>query len=241
MTKEKWSLNRTQIKYIAITSMLIDHTAAFFLTPDKHPALTALYIIMRTVGRIAGPVMFFSLVEGYIHTSSRLRYGLRLLGFGIISQIPYSLARYGILSLKSLNVIVTLFLSYVILYEIDNVKNQISKWMIIVFIILLTAFSDWGLIGPVMVLFFYTYRDDKRKQIGAYLVINGIHLASSIAIVVQDTGKWYDAVMQMGLIIVMPILKSYNREAGRKTLINKWVFYLLYPFHLLLFWLILKS
>lgn len=67
------------------------------------------------------------------------------------------------------------------------------------------------------------------------------YLASSIAIVVQDTGKWYDAVMQMGLIIVMPILKSYNREAGRKTLINKWVFYLFYPFHLLLFWLILKS
>ena len=234
MKKEKWSLNRTQIKYIAITSMLIDHTAAFFLTPDKHPALTALYMIMRTVGRIAGPVMFYFLVEGYIHTSSRLRYGMRLLCFGIISQIPYSLARYGEITWKNLNVIVTLFLSFIILYVMDNVKNQILKWMSIAFIILMTVFSDWGLIGPVMVLLFYTYRDDRRKQIGAYLLIVGLYLASSRAIFMQNLGKWYGTVIQMGLLMVIPLIDSYDREAGRKTKINKWVFYLFYPIHLYL-------
>ena len=53
------SLNRTQIKYIAILAMLLDHAAAFLLIPEKNPALTILYILMRTVGRIAAPVMFY--------------------------------------------------------------------------------------------------------------------------------------------------------------------------------------
>ncbi len=69
--KEKIKLNRTQIKYIAIAAMLLDHTAAFLLTPERYPALIVLYIIMRTIGRIAAPVMFYFLVEGYVHTSSR--------------------------------------------------------------------------------------------------------------------------------------------------------------------------
>ena len=69
--KEKIRLNRTQIKYIAIAAMLLDHLAAFLLTPEKYPALIVLYIIMRTIGRITAPVMFYFLVEGYVHTSSR--------------------------------------------------------------------------------------------------------------------------------------------------------------------------
>ena len=92
---KKYRLNRNQIKYIAITTMLLDHMAAFLLTPEKHPALTVMYIIMRTIGRIAAPVMFYFLVEGYVHTSSRKNYALRLLAFAILSQIPYSLVRFG--------------------------------------------------------------------------------------------------------------------------------------------------
>ena len=96
----KHSLNRTQIKYIAITAMLMDHTAAFLLQPEKYPALIVIYILMRTLGRIAAPVMFYFLTEGYRYTSSKFKYGLRLFCFGILSQIPYSLARYGDISLQ---------------------------------------------------------------------------------------------------------------------------------------------
>ncbi len=87
----KHNLNRTQIKYIARTAMLMDHTAAFLLQSEKNPALIVIYILMRTLGRIAAPVMFYFLVEGYIHTSSRMKYIIRLLSFGIFSQVPYSL------------------------------------------------------------------------------------------------------------------------------------------------------
>ena len=132
-------LDRVQIKYIAIAAMLIDHIEAFFLTLEKHPELIALYVIMRTIGRIAGPVMLYFLAEGYSHTSSKLKYGLRLFCFGIISQIPYSLARYGKVSTENLNVIITLFMSFLMLYATDRIKNQILKGLVVFIFILLTV------------------------------------------------------------------------------------------------------
>ena len=226
-------LNRVQIKYIAIAAMLTDHIAAFFLTPETNSALAVLYIIMRTVGRIAGPVMLYFLVEGYIHTSSRMKYGLRLLCFGIISQIPYSLARYGRVSTESLNVIITLFMSFLMLAATDRIKNQILKGITVFIFILLTAFSDWGIIGPLMVWFFYISRSDRKSQIKTYMVIVGIYLASTIVFIIQDSQRWYEGICQMGLLLVIPIILAYNEAPGKRTLVSKWLFYIFYPLHFL--------
>lgn len=233
-------LDRVQIKYIAIAAMLIDHIAAFFLTPEKHPELIAIFIIMRAVGRIAGPVMFFFLTEGYSHTSSKLKYGLRLFCFGIISQIPYSLVRYGKVLTESLNVIITLFMSFLMLAATDRIKNQIIKGLTVFIFILLTAFSDWGIIGPLIVWLFYISRDDRKSQIKAYMVIVGIYLASAITFVIQDSQRWYEGICQIGLVLVIPLLSTYNGASGKKTVVNKWIFYIFYPFHLLVFWLITR-
>ena len=233
-------LDRVQIKYIAIAAMLIDHIAAFFLTPEKHPALIALYIIMRTVGRIAGPVMLYFLSEGYSHTSSKLKYGLRLLCFGIISQIPYSLARYGKVSTESLNVIITLFMSFLMLAATDRIKNQVLKGLVVFIFILLTAFSDWGIIGPLIVWLFYISRDDRKSQKKAYMVIMGIYLASTIAFIIQNSQRWYDGICQIGLVLVIPLLVNYNGTSGNKTIVNKWLFYGFYPVHLFTLWCLSK-
>jgi hypothetical protein len=232
-------LDRVQIKYIAIAAMLIDHIAAFFLKPENNPVLTVIYIIMRTIGRIAAPVMFFFLTEGYSHTSSKLNYGLRLLCFGIISQIPYSLARYGKVSTESLNVIITLFMSFLMLAATDRIKNQVFKGLTVFIFIMLSAFSDWGIIGTLMVWLFYTSRNDRKGQIKAYMVIVGIYLASTIAFIIQDNQLWYDGICQIGFLLVIPLLYIYNGEPGKKTLVNKWVFYLLYPLHLMIIWYVI--
>ena len=53
------------LKYIAVLAMTIDHIAVAFV-PDG----TILAIIMHTLGKITGPVMFYSAVEGYHHTGN---------------------------------------------------------------------------------------------------------------------------------------------------------------------------
>ena len=238
---KKYRLNRNQIKYIAITAMLLDHMAAFLLTPEKHPALIVLYIIMRTVGRIAAPVMFYFLVEGYVHTSSRTNYALRLLAFAILSQIPYSLVRFGKASAGDLNVIFTLLISFLMLAVTDMIKSQVIKGMAVALFMLISVFSDWGLLGPLMVWIFYMNKGNKIKQILDYLMIICIQMICTVIFLICNTQNWYEGICQLGIFLVIPLLQFYNGEPGRRTVLNKWLFYVFYPLHLILIWLILKA
>ena len=238
---EKIRLNRVQIKYIAIAAMLLDHLAAFLLTPEKYPALIILYIIMRTVGRIAAPVMFYFLVEGYEHTSSRKNYALRLFAFAILSQIPYSLVRFGKASAGDLNVIFTLLISFLMLAVIDRIKSQVIKGLAVALFMMISVFADWGLIGPLMVWIFYMNKGDRTKQIRGSLMIICIQLICTVIFLICNTQNWYEGICQLGIFLVIPLLQFYNGESGRKTAVNKWVFYIFYPIHLIVIWLILKG
>jgi len=239
--KGKIKLNRVQIKCIAIAAMLLDHLAAFLLTPEKHPALTVLYIIMRTIGRIAAPVMFYFLVEGYVHTSSRKYYALRLLAFAILSQIPYSLVRFGKASAGDLNVIFTLLISFLMLAVTDMIKSQVIKGMAVALFMLISVFSDWGLLGPLMVWIFYMNKGNKIKQIRDYLMIICIQMICTVIFLICNTQNWYEGICQLGMLLMLLLLHFYNGEPGRKTVVNKWLFYVFYPLHLILIWLILKA
>ncbi|MCR5206421.1 MAG: conjugal transfer protein TraX [Lachnospiraceae bacterium] len=235
------SLNRTQIKYIAIMTMLLDHTAAFLLQPEKNPALTILYILMRTVGRMAAPVMFYFLAEGYYYTSSKLKYGLRLLCFSLLSQIPYSLARYGTVTGTNLNVMITLFMSFVMLLLADKMKDKAMKGIVVFTFMILTSFSDWGVLGPFMVWLFHIYREDRKKQLISYLSLCMAQMMVAILVISSGTVAWYDGIWQIGMLLPIILVCFYNGESGKKNIANKWLFYLFYPIHFLALWIILKA
>lgn len=239
--KEKHGLNRTQIKYLAVAAMLLDHMAVFMLPPEKYPNLTLLYVFMRIIGRMAGPVMFYFIAEGYRYTSSKLKYGIRLLSFGILSQIPYSLARYGTISGTNLNVIITLFMSFLMLVVADKMKDKVMKGIVVFTFMILTSFSDWGVLGPLMVWLFYIYREDRKKQLISYISLCIAQIVMSVFIIMSGTIAWYDAIWQIGMALPIILIYLYNGEAGRKTIVNKWAFYLFYPLHFLILWFILQS
>ena len=80
-------LSGSALKLIAITLMLIDHTGLMILY--NYPATTATlfsfggvdyswYRIFRDIGRAAFPIFCFLLVEGFLHTHNRKKYGLNL-------------------------------------------------------------------------------------------------------------------------------------------------------------------
>ncbi len=233
-------LNRTQIKYIAIAAMFLDHLAAFLLSPEKYPGLIVLYIIMRTIGRIVAPVMFYFLVEGFTHTSSKRNYCLRLLSFAILSQIPYSLLRYGSVASGDLNVMFTLLFSFLMLMVVEKTSNQIIKGMAVFLFMFSSVFSDWGLIGPLMTWLFYVNRFDRKKQVRDYMLIVGIQLLSTVLFIICNTQSWYEGICQLGTFFVIPLLLAYNGKSGKETFINKWLFYVFYPLHLILIWLVIR-
>ena len=191
------------------------------------------------IGRVAAPVMFYFLVEGFTHTSSKRNYCLRLLSFAILSQIPYSLLRYGNVASGDLNVIFTLLFSFLMLMVVEKTSNQIIKGMAVFLFMFISIFSDWGLIGPLMAWLFYVNRPDRKKQVRDYLMIICIQLLSTVIFIVCNTQNWYEGICQLGIFLVIPLIASYNGEAGKKTLLNKWLFYVFYPLHLMIIWLII--
>ena len=70
------------IKLIAIITMFCDHFG---------DAILGRFSILNIIGRIAFPLFCFQIVIGYKHTKNINKYIIRLLLFGIISQIPFSL------------------------------------------------------------------------------------------------------------------------------------------------------
>ena len=110
-------MNRDQIKYVAMFTMLLNHIANVFLEPG-----TFLFEVMVDVGYFTAITMCYFLVEGYCYTRSKEKYGKRLLLFALISEIPFCLAftEEGTISFVSMNMLFTLFLCFLILYAMEK-------------------------------------------------------------------------------------------------------------------------
>ena len=80
-------LNRDEIKYIAMMTMLLNHIANIFLEPG-----TLIFTLLVDIGYFTAPVMCWFLVEGYHYTRSKKRYAARLAVFALVSEIPFCLA-----------------------------------------------------------------------------------------------------------------------------------------------------
>ena len=114
--KPKFGLSGSALKVIAMISMVIDHIALYLM---EHG--TVLYETMRLVGRIAFPVFAFLIAEGFIHTRSRYRYFFTLLGFAVISEIPWYLLNGAD---GTHNVMFTLALGVATLMVLENLLQR---------------------------------------------------------------------------------------------------------------------
>ena len=115
-------LSGSALKLLACILMLIDHTGVLILANYK-PALRVLftigsteitwYRIVRDIGRSAFPIFCFLLMEGFLHTHDRRKYGQNLLLFALISEIPWNFMFSNTWHYPDTqNVFFTLFLGY---------------------------------------------------------------------------------------------------------------------------------
>lgn len=74
------------LKIIALVCMLIDHIQYFFEFTGAIP------IWFGWIGRLAGPLFLFTVVEGFAHTRSRKKYFLRVWGMSVaMGAVNYAL------------------------------------------------------------------------------------------------------------------------------------------------------
>ena len=218
-------LNRNHIKYLAIIAMLIDHIAWAFV-----PTASPLGQVLHFIGRLTGPTMAIFVAEGYIHTSDRRKYAIRLGIFALISWVPFSLFEEGRWPTLRFGVIYSLFLAYLAIWIWDQAKLIVEfKILIVMILCLFTMYGDWSYADVLWAFFYYLFYKDNIKK---WLVF--------ILIIAMDLFRFISAygikreMFQFGLLLVPIIfIFLYNGEAGSKKPFHKWFFYIFYPAHLL--------
>lgn len=214
--RNSFGLDSFALKCIALLTMLIDHVGAI-LYPD--------IMILRIIGRISFPIYAFLVAEGFFHTKNVKKYMQRLLVFAIVSEIPFDLALTGkILEFGHQNVFFTLFAGLGLL-ELYSRQSSMAERIICILVITTCGDlfrSDYGAWGILMIFCFYAFREKRWLKLALVSAINVFAFG------------W---IQSYAVFACIPIA-LYN---GKKGAGMKYVFYSIYPLHLLLLYMIKQA
>ncbi len=236
MPEKKRGVSRDAIKYWAMAAMFCNHFAHVLLTPSS-PWFEPLV----DVGYFTAVTMCYFLTEGYRYTRSRRRYALRLLVFGLVSQLPYTLA----LGVLQLNMMFTLLLCFGILWVLDTQPPGLFQAVTVAALVLASLYTDWALLAPVFTILFAQSGRDTEKLAASFgaaaLLFFGVNLLSylggpyTLPQALLHAGGTGLGILASGAVILF----CYNgQRAKRGRAFSKWFFYLFYPAHLLALWLV---
>ena len=220
-------INGAQLKYIAFTSMFIDHFNKAIITPflTGSGALNIITTIFDILGRIAFPIFCFCIVEGFFKTKSRWKYLRNLLVFALISEIPYDMFQSAVfINTWSQNILWGLALGLFTIMVIDKLKEKFKKrplWIFVsIFIVALSSLgsmlisADYEYYAIIIIYIYYLFYDKRLLASGlSYLVI----------------------IKEIYAILGFATVLLYNGQKGKQ---NKKFNYLFYPIHLLIFGII---
>lgn len=225
---ERMDISQEGLKVVACETMLIDHIAASGLVHSMN---------MRLVGRVAFPIYCFLLAEGAHYTKNPGKYGMRLVIGEALAELPFDLVFSGAPNWLDNSVMLTLLLGFLALMAMQWTMNPVLKLMSAVPFILMgnTLYSDYGSWGVAMVVMFGLAREMPKpgwfRAIGLLIIC-----ASMNSLRVNICGLRVRSEL-FGMLALIPI-SFYH---GNKTSTNKavqWGFYLFYPVHLLVIWLL---
>lgn len=231
---ERWRLlSGSWLKVIAIVSMAIDHLAAYLLKYDPDFTATLFTVgskqvswcfLMRCIGRLAFPLFAFLLVEGFLYTHDRMKYGRNLLVFALISEIPFDLVRRGSMFAAGQNVFFTLFLGFLALYAVDRWESCKDSALRLTAILLsligigILFHTDYGSTGVGFILLLYVLRHHRVFQ--------------------AAIGWCYLPMRWVAGLAFVPINLYNTRRGFIQGPIGKYLFYVFYPLHLLVIYLL---
>lgn len=180
--------------------------------------------VLQLIGGLAVPVFAFLLVEGFQKTHSYSRYLLTMLGFAVLSEVPYDLAMNDTLwDISSQNALFSLTICLVMLYglrffhEKRGVLPKVVQVVLVIGAILWSSLlkCNFGLCMVLLVAVYYLFYDR-----------SGIKILMGCAVSVMYVTSPFSGYA----------LWNYSGDRGWNK--NKYVFYAFYPLHLLILGLI---
>lgn len=233
---KKWGATGSTLKMIAIITMIVDHTAAIVLErvlwAHNFSSVTIywVYVVMRSIGRLGFPIFCFLLIEGFCHTRNVKKYAGRLFLFALISEMPFDLGFSGkLFYMQYQNVFFTLLIGLLVLIFFRYIGEKKEWNSSLCFIINCVALvggmcladflrTDYGGMGVLTIVWMYLLRKNKMLEAGA-------------GCAVLTLMSWSEVT---SFLILLPIHR-YNGERGWNL---KWIFYLFYPAHIFLLYIV---
>lgn len=219
-------LSGSALKLLALATMFTDHFALTILSGCPAATQTLFTIgeikysicqICRDIGRISFPIFCFLLVEGFLHTGNRMKYGRNLLIFALISEIPFNLMYTGTLRYKGQNIFFTLFLGYLAFCALEYFHSMVFMQILCTAVLIgISIFlnGDYGWQGFVFLIIMYVFRFDRTSQ--------------------TIFGSFWLLPDWPAFLAFIPI-NMYNGKRGFvKGQSMKYIFYWFYPVHILL-------
>ena len=222
---KKNRISQEGLKIIACLTMLIDHIGAT-LVP-----VTAL----RLIGRLAFPIYCFLIAEGMAHTRDVKKYGIRLAIGAVLAEVPFDLAIYGRLTLSHQSVMVTMLIGYLMVLWIRRSKGVPLVPVIVCAVAAELLSTDYGAAGIAMIALFVLSREHKDRMT---IQMMGLGLICwLIGGYGWQVGQIFVPAQMFGLLALIPIgLYSGTKITTSRAV--QWGFYLFYPVHLAVLWLI---
>ncbi len=223
---ERKFLTGNQLKLIAAMAMTFDHIGAYLFPQIE---------ILRIIGRIAFPIFAYMIAEGCAYTKSRKRYLFTMATAAAVFQTVYYLAEGSLYQC----IFVTFTLSIILCFAVERAikRNDVKGWMLAIagvvivymitevlpYILKNTDFSvDYGFYGVLIPVAVFVGRNKWDKLL---LFAFGLIMLAMVSGYLQ----WYS-------LAAVPLLALYNGKRGKLKL--KYFFYVFYPLHLVVIYLI---
>lgn len=247
-------INAFVLKIIAITAMVCDHASVVFM-PGQ-------FTLLRVIGRLGFPIFAFMIAQGAAKTRSIPKYMLRLLVFGVISEIPFDFVLFSEgknpFDFGGTNVYFTLLAGLFAIYCIRTFKEKyralIPAGIILSLLFAWAVNTDYSVPGTVCIILFYLFSSCKKpmKIFGYTLAVISVCLtfatlpdcleaAGANSLPLTDVLKKIPATLtvnplELPAFLSLPFIILYNGEKGANF--NKYFFYAFYPGHIVVLYLI---
>ena len=234
------------LKLIAIVTMLVDHLGAVVFPQ---------YRVMRVIGRIAFPIFAYCVAVGCIYTRNIAKYALRMLLMAVLVQPLYVTAMNHLAKgafdwahnfyrvdlivrhyyLTSHHVIhFTLFFGILLIWTLKSKKYPLTALVLAAYWYL-QKYLDYGLYGIILIALFYTLIDRPLSSfiwVAAYMAWYSLPQLRDKLLPLPQSLTVYT---QFWAVLALPLIYI---PMNTRIRVNKWVFYLFYPAHLLVIYLI---
>lgn len=252
-------MSTTLLKLIALVLMLIDHIAEF---------IPGIPVWFHWLGRISAPLFMFGMIWGFHYTKDRKKYLLRMYSFGVLMAIinmifnnifhtPYHYIENNIfVTLLMIGVIVwlieykgdhkekgtRLILRFAVIQVATTIVCEVAAryiplYGVEMFMGAITGnliFNEGSFVFVFLGVLMYFNKESKKgiaKAYGIFCLIFFMLEASmgfSIEALFMENYQWM-------MIASLPFMLLYNGQKGRGL---KYLFYIFYPVHIVILFLI---